>query len=214
MKRLTFPERLAALAGAFAAIASLAGFIPGLYRDPRIVISQSHGYDVGNLVVVFFLALGLRWSARGFLRGRLLTIGALGCLLYSFVTYGFMIVLNPATLLYVAVLGLGGWSFATGLARIDDGDVDALVHDRLARRTTAGFLITIAVLFGLTWLSQIASSVASGTLPGDLQTIGWPMNPIYVLDLAIVVPLALYTGYRLLRRQPGGASTAVPLLVF
>jgi hypothetical protein len=79
MKRLTFPEGLAAGAGAVAVLASLAGFIPRLYRDPGLVISQSHGYDVGNLVVVVVLMLGLRASARGSLRGRLVAIGALGC---------------------------------------------------------------------------------------------------------------------------------------
>src|SRR5262249_24439513 len=61
-----FPgEYLAALAGLAAALAALAGFIPGLYRDPPVVVAQSHGYDVGNLVVVVVLELGLALSRRG-----------------------------------------------------------------------------------------------------------------------------------------------------
>ena len=82
------------MAGVAAAIASLAGFIPGVYRDPKIVIAQSHGFDIGDLIAVLILGLGLSWCARGSVRGRLVAIGALGYLLYSFVTYAFLIVLN------------------------------------------------------------------------------------------------------------------------
>ena len=99
LRALSGSDRLAALAGVAAAIASIAGFVPGLYRDPKVVIAQSHGFDLGNLFAVLILGLGLMWSARGSVRGRLVAIGALGYLLYSFVTYAFLIVLNAATVL-------------------------------------------------------------------------------------------------------------------
>jgi hypothetical protein len=207
-------EYLAALAGLAAALAALVGFIPGLYRDPPVVVAQSHGYDVGNLVVVLVLGLGLAWARRGSVRGRLIAVGALGCLFYSFVTYAFAIVLNPATLLYIAVLAGGGWSFVAGFAQVDDGEVETLVEGRLARRATAGFLAILALLFGATWLSQVAGSAISGKLPPELAASGWPMNPVYVLDLGFVLPLALLAAVRLLRHQPGGARLAVSFLVF
>ncbi|MEA2657408.1 MAG: hypothetical protein QOI23_2773, partial [Chloroflexota bacterium] len=97
LRSLSRSERLAALAGVAAAIASIAGFVPSLYRDPKVVIAQSHGFDLGNLIAVLILGLGLTWSARGSVRGRLVATGALGYLIYSFVTYAFLIVLNAAT---------------------------------------------------------------------------------------------------------------------
>lgn len=202
-------ELLAALAGLAAASASLAGFIPGLYRDRPIVIAQSHGYDIGNLIAVLVLALGLTWSARGSSAGRLVALGALGCLLYGYVTYAFVIVLNPATTLYIAVLACGVWSLATGLAT-----VGATPVGRVARRSTGVFFIVLSLLFGLNWLSQIAESVFSGRLPAELAAAGWPMNPVYVLDLGFVLPLMLLTGVSLLRSRPAGARYTVPLLVF
>lgn len=66
---------------------------------------------VGNLIAVVALWVALSRSAYGSMRGRLIAIGALGCLVYSYLTYAFLIVLNPATVLYIAVLGLGMWSF-------------------------------------------------------------------------------------------------------
>lgn len=214
LRRLSLPEVLAALAGLAAAIASLAGFVPGLYRDPTVVIAQSHGYDAANLIAVLVLAVSLWAAARGSVRARLIAIGALGCLLYGYVTYAFLIVLNPVTLLYIAVLACGGWSLATGLARIDDDELQATVGRHLRRRTTAGYLLLVAALFVVTWLRQIIGAAASGQLPADLQTAGWPMNPVWVLDLGLVLPLMVVAAVRLLTRRRGGIRLAVPLLVF
>ena len=213
-RALSVPERLAAMAGLAAAIASVAGFIPGVYRDPAVIIAQSHGFDIGDLIAVLVLGLGLSWSARGSVRGRLVATGALGYLLYSFVTYAFLIVLNAATVLYIAVLGFGVWSFITGLATVGEHETERLGAGLLYRRITAGFTIVIAALFALTWLREIAGSVISGRLPAGLAAAGWPMNPPYVLDLGFVIPLALLGAARLLRSKPGGARIAVPFLIF
>jgi hypothetical protein len=207
-------NRLAGFAGLAAALAALAGFVPGVYRDPKLVVEQSHGYDLANLIVVLVLELGILWASRGSVRGRLIAIGALGCLAYGFVTYAFLLVLNPATLLYIAVLAFAGWSFVFGFTRVDDAESQAILRGRLARRTTAGFLATLAVLFGMTWLSQIAAAAISGGLPAELAAIGWPMNPVYVLDLGFVLPLALMTAVGLTRRRPSAERIAVSFVVF
>ena len=214
LRALSVSERLAAMAGVAAAIASLAGFIPGVYRDPKIVIAQSHGFDIGDLIAVLILGLGLSWSVRGSVRGRLVAIGALGYLLYSFVTYAFLIVLNAATVLYIAVLAFGVWSFITGFATVDEHQADHLAAGHLQRWLTGGFMIGIASLFALTWLRQIAGSVISGQLPAGLAAAGWPMNPPYVLDLGFVIPVAVLGALRLVRGKPGGGRLAVTFLVF
>jgi hypothetical protein len=207
-------DRLAALAGLAAALAAIAGFVPGMYRDPELVVDQSHGYDLANLIVALVLELSILIAARGSLRARLIGIGALGCLAYSFVTYAFLIVLNSATLLYIAVLAFAAWSFVFGFTRIDTAETEAVLRGRLARRTTAGFLATLAVLFGITWLSQIAAAELSGNLPAELAGIGWPMNPVYVLDLGFVLPLALVTAVGLARRRASAERIAVSFVVF
>jgi hypothetical protein len=207
-------DRLATMAGLAAALAALAGFVPGMYRDPELVVDQSHGYDLANLIVALVLVLSVLVAARGSLRARLIAIGALGCLAYSFVTYAFLIVLNPASLLYIAVLAFAGWSFVFGFTRVDDAKVEAALGGRLARRTTACYLLILAVLFGITWLSQIAAADISGNLPAELVAISWPMNPVYVLDLGFVLPLGLVTAVGLARRRRGAERIAVSFVVF
>jgi hypothetical protein len=56
--RLSIAERLAALADS-RVTASLVGFLPGTYRDQILLSPNRTGYDVGNIIVVVVLALGL-----------------------------------------------------------------------------------------------------------------------------------------------------------
>ena len=215
LRQLSLPERLAALAGLAAAVAALGGFVPGVYRDPRPLIAQSNGQDLATLVVALpLLAFGLWASARGSLRGRLIALGALGYLLYTYAVFAFVSVLGPLTLLDIAVVGLAGWSIAGVLPTLADGDVEMALGARLPRRATGIFLLALAVAFAFLWLSQIGTAVASGVRPQALIEAGWPTSPIYVLDLAFVLPLCALTGVRLLTGRPGAARFAVPLLVF
>jgi hypothetical protein len=70
------------------------------------------------------------------------------------------------------------------------------------------------LLFGAAWLSQIAGSILSGSLPSELAEAGWPMNPVFVLDLGFVLPLAAIGAARLWRPKPGGERIAIPFLIF
>lgn len=215
LRKLSTAERLAALAGLLAAVAALLGFIPGVYRDPGPLVVQSNGQDLATLVVaVPVLALGLWASARGSLRGRFVALGALGYLLYTYTVYAFVSVLGPLTALDIAVVGLAAWSFALASTTLADRDVDAAVGAQLRRRATGVFLLAIATLFGLLWISQIGTAALTGGRPQALIDAGWPTSPIYVLDLAFLLPLCALTGSRLLRHRPGAVRFAVPLLVF
>jgi hypothetical protein len=215
LRQLSTAERLASLAGLIAAIAAAVGFIPGAYRDPRPLIVQSNGQDFATLIAgVPLLALGLWLCARGSVRGRLVALGALGYLLYTYAVYAFVAVLGPLTLLDIAVVGLAAWSLGLAVGALSGAEVEEAVGLRLRRRAAGVFLLVIAALFTLLWLSQIASAALTGVLPQALIDAGWPTSPIYVLDLAFVLPLCALTGVRLLRDRVGAARLAVPLLVF
>ena len=213
--RLSITDQLAGLAGLAAAAASIAGFIPGLYRDPHLLVVQSHGQDLATLLFgVPALVIGLWFASKGSLRGRLVAIGALGYLLYTYVVFAFFAVLNPATVLYIAVVGLVSWSLFGTIPKLSESAVIAVLGGHLPRRATGVFLVVIAALFALLWLSQIGQAAVTGVLPQAVRDTGWPNNPIYVLDLAFVVPLSMLTGIRLLRNEVTAARLALPLLVF
>ena len=58
-RRLTLAQRLAALAGIVAAGASIAGFVPGFYRDSHALVTAGHIHlgakgENGPIVVTLF----------------------------------------------------------------------------------------------------------------------------------------------------------------
>jgi len=217
IRSLTAGERLAALAGLVAAFAALAGFVPGIYRDAHALVVQSNGQDAATLVFCLpVLAVGLVAAAHGSVRGRIMVLGADAYLLYTYAVYAFVGLLGPATPLQIAVVGLSAWALLATLAApaAMPREADAAVGQALPRRPTAAFMFVVAALFAVAWLGQIAGAVTSGVRPQALIDAGWPTSPMYTLDLAFVLPLMALTGWGLLRRRPGTAALAGPLLVF
>jgi hypothetical protein len=214
--RLNFADRLALAALLLAAVAAAAGLlVSGLYRDTAEGVRQARAADLVTLLVaVPALALGL-WRARqGSAGGRLVAIAALGYLAYSYAIFAFSVVINPLTPVHIAILGSATWSLVLAVCRLDDATVDRASMFRLPRRTTGGFLILVAVLFALLWLSQIAGAITSGQLPTSVSDLNLPTSAVYVLDLAVALPLIALAAGWLIRRDRRGPASAVASLGF
>lgn len=199
-------DRLAVLALLLAAMAAAAGLlIPGLYRDTAEMVRQARATDLITLAAATpALGLGL-WRARsGSHRGRLVSIGALGYLAYSYAIFGFSVVVNPMTPVHIAVLGLAAWSLVLAVAALNGAPLI-----RMPRRTTGVFLIVVAALFALLWLSQIAGAITSGELPTAVTDLNLPTSAIYALDLAFALPILTVAGLWLLRHDPRGPASAL-----
>jgi hypothetical protein len=218
ISRTTFPDRLALVALLLAAVAAAAGLlVSGLYRDTDEGIRQARATDLVTLFVAIpALVIGL-WRVRsGSVGGRLVATAALAYLAYSYAIYAFSVVIGPLTPVHIAILGLAAWSLVLILFGLDRATVDLASRFRLPRRTTGGFLIAVASLFALLWLSQITSAIASGRLPAAVSDLGLPTSPVYALDLAFAVPLITLAGAWLIRRDrrgPAGAAAALAFLV-
>jgi hypothetical protein len=226
------------------AVASAAGvLLPSLYRDTEAMIAQAQGSDLATLLVaVPLLAIGL-WRAHqtrpgyaltGHLTatetsasfglgsapltpitsGRLVAMGSLGFIAYTYAIYAFSVVINPATPFHLAILSLSTWSLVLMAMSLDAAGI---VHDlgsRLPRRTTAGFLLLCVVLFALTWSRGIASAIVTGLLPADIAVLALPTSPVYALDLAFALPLTAVAAILLLRHDLRGPSAAIAMLTF
>jgi hypothetical protein len=214
--RIKFADRLAFVALLLAAAAAAAGLlVSGLYRDTAEGIRQARATDLVTLIGALpALALGL-WRARaGSVGGRFVAIGTLGYLAYSYAIYAFSVVIGPLTPVHIAILGLATWSLVLLLFGLDRATVDLASRFRLPRRTTGGFLVAVAVLFAMLWLSQIAGAITSGRLPAAVSDLGLPTSPVYSLDLAFAVPLITLAGVWLIRRDPRGPAGAAAGLAF
>jgi hypothetical protein len=210
--RLAEADRLAWGAVAATAVASLSGLVlPGLYRDGEALGRLTRADDSFRLLVVVpILAFGLWAGARGSVSGRLAAMGGLACLGYL---YGFVVsavAINAMTLAHVAAFGLSFWALVLYFLGMEAALVEE-IGSRLFRRSTAAVLLGMAGLSAVNWGAILLGSAVSGNPPSDVVRLGLRTNPLYAIELAVLVPLLWVAGLRLLRHT-GGPLLALPLL--
>jgi hypothetical protein len=200
------------LATAAAAIGLL---VAGVYRDQAEMVRQARAADLVTLMFVApLLGCGL-WRARsGSSNGRVVAVGVLGYLAYSYAIYAFSVEVNPLTVVHIAILGLATWSVALFGFGLDWAALARESGTRLPRRTTATFLTVVAALFAFLWLGQIAGAVTSGSLPASIGDLNLPTTPIYALDLAFALPILTIVGTWLARRDRRAPASAMAALSF
>lgn len=202
---------LAATAALLVAVGSVVGLARAadIYgRETTVLADAATAQDLVDLLLVapLLVILGRR-AHRGHVRAYL---GWLGCLMftvYNYAIYAFSVHFGPLFLVWVAVLGLATFALIGGLATADM----TAVKERFAGgslRWPAWFLIAVAVLFALLWLSEIVPDVLAGAASRSASAWRIPTNPVHVLDLAFFLPAAAISGSLLLRRHPLGYTTA------
>jgi hypothetical protein len=72
----------------------------------------------------------------------------------------------------------------------------------------------ISVVFYFTWLSDILPAIINSAVPTSIHEAGLLTNPVYVLDLAIFLPLVFVTGILTLKGNSFALNLAPTLLVF
>lgn len=207
---LTVPLALGAI------VASAAGvFVPAAYEaETANWAAQGRGQDVANLVLFPALLL-LAWrAARGSVRALLGWVGVAAYGAYSYLLYAGWVHFGGLFLVYVAVFGLSVWAVAAGLAVVDPVRLRAMVRPTAPVRAVGAVLAGVGALFGLLWLSEIVPATVDGVTPQTLVDTGLVTNPVWVLDLAIVLPAMVVAGVLLRRGRALGYLLAVPLLAF
>jgi predicted membrane channel-forming protein YqfA (hemolysin III family) len=81
-------------------------------------------------------------------------------------------------------------------------------------RSTSIIFALCAGVFTLLWLKEIIPALQSHTIPDSIAVSGLPINPVHILDLAILLPGMLLTAFLLQRRHPLGWILAPMLLIF
>lgn len=197
------------------ALTSLGGIlIPSLYvHESTNWAAQALGQDwVDLLLAVPWLLLTGALAARGSKRALSLLAGALLYTVYTFVIYAFGMHFNLLFLVYCAALGVSFFALGGTLLRLFDEPVDEA--SPTATRVAGYFLIAIGALFGWVWLTDIVPALFWNSTPGSIAEAGTPTNPVYVMDLAVILPLHIATGVALLRGRPFGQVLAPIVLSF
>ena len=185
--------------------------VPDLYRDAPTWAAQARGVNAIDLVVTLpTLVIALLLSARGSRRARVVWLGVLGYVLYNAVIFGFTMAFNQLFLVYVGVLSVSVFGI---VALLNDGRIPRGQLTGTARGVVSVYLLALAALFLLTWLAEILPALATHTTPNSIVAARLPTNPVYVLDIGVLLPLFVLAAVGLLRREPGAAGLCGSLLV-
>ena len=101
-----------------------------------------------------------------------------------------------------------------GVTAVDHRAIAPHYTSRRAVTVVAWFLIVVAVLFGLLWLSEDVPALLAGIRPQSVTDMALPTNPVHILDLAFFLPAAIATGVLLIKRRPLAYTVAPALIVF
>jgi hypothetical protein len=199
----------AAIAGGLLAATAYGLLSDRAYRLPVEIAAQARGQDLVTLLTLpVFGWLALRARAGAF-RAHLLWLSLLLYYAYTYASYAFSVPFNAMFLVYVGILGGAFYALVDGLLRTDVDRVASALAT--APRRAAGVLLVVTgALFALVWLSPILRS-----LPGGVPDTTFPHeipSPIWVLDLAFLLPLVVSAGVLLLRGRPSGVLLGVVLL--
>lgn len=195
--------------------ASLSGLIGESAYDEETTnwATQARGQDIGNLLAVITLLVSGHGMRKGSShRAALVWFGTLLYLVYAYVLYAMAVHFNQLFLVYVAALGLSAYAVMFSLDRLRAADlvVAAPGASRLAGYTT----ITIGVVFAGLWLSELVPATLSDEVPQSVADAGLWVNPVHVIDLAVVLPAMVIAGIMTLRGRAAGLFFVGPLLVF
>lgn len=198
------------------AIATSVGvFVNGLYRDSPSFAAQAQGQDLVTLVVVLpVLIVSASLANRGSPHARLVWLGSLIYLVYSYVISTFVIMFNPLFLVYVAILGCSLYALIVGLVTLDKSEIKACATEKTPVKAVSTYLAVLAILFYFLWLSETIPALVTGKIPQSIQDNGTPTNAVHVLDMAWILPAFGITAVNLWRKQALGYTLAGAMLSY
>ena len=141
---------------------------------------------------------------QGWAKGWLIWAGLTGYLLYAYALFAFDGVMNPAYPLYLAVLALSLLALLLFMRAVDPVRLRSAARPP-PRRAVALLFGLLVVMFTTLWAVQLAPAMAARQ-PLAGQTI-------FVLDLAVALPLTALTGWLMWRASPVGDLLAIPMLM-
>ena len=160
--------RLALAAAILMGFASAGGiWLPFVYvQETASWAAQGTGQDIVNLAVVLpAMLIALYAASAGSLRALLVVLGLLIYLVYSYVLYAFFVHFNLLFLIYVATLGTSFWALVGIVLDVRHDQIRELFEGKTGRAQSA-YLMISGLLFGVLWISSIASSIVSATRRG------------------------------------------------
>lgn len=207
---------LSVIDGLLVLLASASGILlTSIYaRETPSWAVQGIGQDIVNIIAVVVLLIAVYFVNKESVKAALVWSAVLLYLIYAYVIYAFDVHYNRLFLVYVAILGLSFYTFFGSMLDLQPGRLQPHFVAITRARAVSVYLLLVAVLFALLWLSQDIPAIVAGKVPQSVKEMGLLTNPVHVLDLGIYLPGMIITAVLLWRRRFLGYFFALPMLMF
>jgi len=208
-RNLTLAFALSLIVALIMTVASVIGLLyqTVIYPTDELLLSFAPS-DVFNLAVGLPVLLGSMWlTRRGKLSGLLSWPGALFYVLYMYVPYAIGVPFNVLFLPYLTLVALSAYTLIGVVASIDGKLVRQRLTGFVPARTSAGILVSLAILIIVRQTALIVTALAEQT-PVDALEI-----PVWIADFTVAIPPLLIVGIQLWRRQVLGYVAGAGLLL-
>lgn len=186
-------------------------FGDGVYaNDSLMKAGAAKGTDIAVLMISVGLLLTMSvFGSRKY--GPFLQCGFLSVILYSSACLVMGVSFNRLFPLYTVQFGSALFAFVLSLNGILKSDhFDRAVYRKRLKGT--GVFMIAGGCSALIWLAFIIPSVLTGRPMGTIEV--YTTEPAFAIDLAVILPSAVFCGVALLRKQTIGYKMAPVFLTF
>ena len=208
---------LSIIISAALAIVSYCGvFVSSTYeREVASMAAQGTGQDIFDLfLIVPLLLVSLLFMLKNNRVSYFIFSGTIFYILYSFVIYCFGVHFNRLFLFYCLILGASFYTFLLVINVLIRLNVPGWFDNKDPVRSIAYYFLFIAFMFYTLWLKDIIPAVIHSSVPKSVSDYKLLVNPVHVLDTAIVLPGLIITAVLLLKKHALGTIFAPIFLVF
>jgi hypothetical protein len=178
------------------------------------ILAQGLGQDLFSLLVALpGLVISAVFAGRGSLRARVVWLGILGYLIYTYAFLAFNVHFNILFLVYTALLGGSLYTFLGGVFSANNEKVIPADLQDHTEKFVSIFLAAAMALFYINWLSEIVPALWLGDVPRPVRNLGVPAYAIHVVDMAFLLPAFGISAWGLWRGKTWGVLTAGILLI-
>jgi hypothetical protein len=195
-------------------IASAGGlWITGLYRDSATIVPALRGQDLVTLLIQPALFATILISRNGSTRAKLIWLGLLGYLLYTYLGAALGYYLNNFTLMYIAIFSLSFFAILSVLSSLDLKALSSKFDLAAPRVPVILFLLLIAFMLGTLELLENFKFIQTAVIPAGMKMAGGTNYFVYTLDLGLIVPLSVLSAWWLWQRKAWGFVGAGVMLI-
>jgi len=186
----------------------------GIYQHMSAEVApQGITQDIVTLFLgIPLLLIGLYFSLKGSLRGRMLLAGTLGYFLVTYLFYLVMGMFNKMFLVYVILLSTSFFAFSLTIFSFNIGNLSSFFNRKTPVRFAGGFLIFNTIAIALLWMQIVVPPLLKGEIPVEVEH--YTTLIVQGLDLAILLPLAFLSGVMLIKKRPIGYLMGPVYIIF